>query len=257
MFNPLTVPEVDLPVFKVYGDDEVKKIATHFYPKDKEASQQLKDEWQNFKHNLLTMKAMMPKDVKDGSSTQTPIDWMLTKVRLERHTYENFFPVITKLADVIHSAHITNAWPERGASALKRIKTKSRNRLSQKMLNAHLQVSINGPEPGTREALEVINKAKEMWVAAKPRRKLPKKVVSVLVRDQGVQASLIEDVDSVPERWVGDQGEETRVEEHMQCEEQSLVNAEEADLHQLIEAESAFGLPKDLDDSDDSGVDSD
>ena len=125
------------------------------------------------------------------------------------------------------------------------------------MLNAHLEVSINGPEPGTREALEVINKAKEMWVAAKPRRKLPKKVVSVLVRDQGVQASLIEDVDSVPERWVGEQGEEARVEEHMQCEEQSLVNAEVADLHQLIEAENAFALPKDLDDSDDSGVDSD
>lgn len=30
---------------KVYGDNEVKKIGTHFYPKDKEASQQLKDEW--------------------------------------------------------------------------------------------------------------------------------------------------------------------------------------------------------------------
>ena len=71
------------------------------------------------------------------------------------------------------------------------------------MLNAHLQVSINGPEPGTREALEVINKAKEMWVAAKPHRKLPKKVVSVLVRDQGVQASLIEDLDSEPEQSGG------------------------------------------------------
>lgn len=258
VFNPLTVPEVGSPVFKVYGDDEVKKIATHFYPKDKEASQQLKDEWQNFKHNLLTMKAMMPKDVKDGGSTQTPIDWMLTKVLSERHTCENFFPVITKLADVIHSAPITNAWPERGASALKRIKTKSRNRLSQKMLNAHLQVSINGPEPGTREALEVINKAKEMWVAAKPRRKLPKKVVSVLVRDQGVQANLIEDLNNEPEQR-GEQAEEAIVEEHMQCEEEAPGNVEEADLQQLFEAESAFGLPNDLllDDSDDSGVDSD
>jgi len=43
----------------------------------------------------------------------------------------------------------------------------------------------------------------------------------------------------------------------MQCEEQAPVNVEEADLRQLIEAESAFGLPKDLDGSDDSGVDSD
>ena len=36
VFNPLTVPEVDLPVFKVYGDDEVKKIATHFILRIKE-----------------------------------------------------------------------------------------------------------------------------------------------------------------------------------------------------------------------------
>jgi len=43
----------------------------------------------------------------------------------------------------------------------------------------------------------------------------------------------------------------------MQCEEQAPVNVEEADLHQLSEAENPFGLPKDLDDSDDSGVDSD
>ena len=43
----------------------------------------------------------------------------------------------------------------------------------------------------------------------------------------------------------------------MRCEEQAPVNVEEAGLHQLIEAESAFGLPKDSDDSDDNGVDSD
>ena len=115
-----------------------------------------------------------------------------------------------------------------------------------------MQVPINGPEPGTREALEVINKAKEMWVSAKPRRKLPKKVVSVLVRDQGVQANLIEDLDSEPEQRVDEEAEVATVEESMQCEEQAPVNVEEADLHQLIEVESAFGLAKDLDDSDDT-----
>ena len=56
---------------------------------------------------------------------------------------------------------------------------------------------------------------------------------------------------------MGEQAEEATVEEHMQCEEQAPVNVEETHLHQLIEAESPFGLPKDLDDSDDSGVDSD
>lgn len=60
------------------------------------------------------------------------------------------------------------------------------------MLNSHLQVSINGPEPGTQKALEVINIAKEKWLATKPRRKLPKKVVSVLVREKGVQPDMPE-----------------------------------------------------------------
>ena len=159
-------------LFKVYGEAEVQTIATHFYPKDKEASQQLKDEWQNFKHNLLKMKGMRPKRVKAGTSTHTSIAWILLKVLSERNTYDYFFPAITKLADVSASAPITNASPEWADSSLKKIKTKSRNRLSQKM-----QVSINGPEPGTREAQVVIKKAKEMWVSAKPPRKLPKKVV--------------------------------------------------------------------------------
>ena len=53
----------------------------------------------------------------------------------------------------------------------------------------------------------MINEAKEMWVAPKPSPKLPKKVVSVLVRDRGVQANLIEDLDSEPEQRVGEQAE--------------------------------------------------
>lgn len=36
VFNFLIVFEVDLFVFKVYGDDEVKKIVIYFYFKDKE-----------------------------------------------------------------------------------------------------------------------------------------------------------------------------------------------------------------------------
>ena len=112
VFHPLTFPTVDSPEFKVYGEAEVQKIATHFYPKDKEASQQLKDEWQNFKHNLLKMKGMRPKRVKAGTSTYTSIAWMLIKVLSERNTYDYFFPVITKLADVTDSAPITNASPE-------------------------------------------------------------------------------------------------------------------------------------------------
>ena len=132
VFNPLTVPPANSPKFKVYSEDEVRKIATHFYPKDKGASHQLKDEWQNFKHNLLKMRRVLPKDVKEGSCTKAPIDWMLSTALRQRHTNEFFFVVRTKLADVIHSVPITNTSPERCAMALKRIKIKLKsNRLSQ------------------------------------------------------------------------------------------------------------------------------
>lgn len=59
----------------------------------------------------------------------------------------------------------------------------------------------------------MINKAKEKWVLAKRRRKFPKKVVSVLVRDQGVQANLFEDLDSEEPDSVGEQTGETILEE--------------------------------------------
>ena len=42
-----------------------------------------------------------------------------------------FFTVRAKFADVVHSDPITNTWPERCAMALKGMKTKFRNRLSQ------------------------------------------------------------------------------------------------------------------------------
>ena len=43
----------------------------------------------------------------------------------------------------------SNCWPERGGSAIKRIKTRMRSRLSGDMLNALMLVSINGPSFGT------------------------------------------------------------------------------------------------------------
>lgn len=99
-----------------------------------------------------------------------------------------------------------------------------------------LQVSINGPEPGTRKALEVINKAKEKWIAAKARCKLPKKVVPVLVSDRGViffeVGQINEELDSVE---VEEQGkEETTLEQiSVECEEQAPVEKAQLELNQL------------------------
>lgn len=41
---------------------------------------------------------------------------------------------------------VSNAWPERGASAIKHIKSRIRSRLKDDMLEALMQVTINGPK---------------------------------------------------------------------------------------------------------------
>jgi len=87
------------------------------------------------------------------------------------------YPLLSAVAEICYSAPVTNAWPERGASAVKRIKTRYavallltvqkckvkfffsfehiymilpsyfrlRSLLKDDMLNVLLQVSINGP----------------------------------------------------------------------------------------------------------------
>lgn len=85
------------------------------------------------------MKGMMFKDLKDGSSIQILIDWMLFKVlSFERYIYKSFFLVIIKLVDVIYSVFIINVWFERGLGVFTRIKIKFRNRFGQEMLKVYL-----------------------------------------------------------------------------------------------------------------------
>ena len=70
---------------------------------------------------------------------------------------------IVQLADVTFSASITNAWPERGASAIKRIKTRLRNRLKNDMVNSLLYISVNEPETEANENKGIIRKAVKCW----------------------------------------------------------------------------------------------
>ena len=84
---------------------------------------------------------------------------------------------------------MSNAWPERGASAIKRLKTRLRSTLKNDMLNALLQVSINGPQ--VEDCRPLIATAVKEWLA-KPRRKIakvPSRDVQqpVQLQDAGVQ----------------------------------------------------------------------
>lgn len=64
---------------------------------------------------------------------------------------------------------VSDAWPERGASALKRLRTRLRNSLKKEMLESLLHIAINGPP--VKESEAVINKAVELWKEKKKRKK--------------------------------------------------------------------------------------
>ena len=65
---------------------------------------------------------------------------------------------------------VSNALPERGASALERLKTRLGNSLKKEMLESLLHIAINGPP--VKESEAVINKAVELWKEKKKRKKL-------------------------------------------------------------------------------------
>lgn len=53
---------------------------------------------------------------------------------------------------------------EQGATALKHVKTKQRNRLGNRMLEPILQVCINGPLADSIDGQSIVKQAVQMWV---------------------------------------------------------------------------------------------
>ena len=47
---------------------------------------------------------------------------------------------------------VTSAWSERGTSAVKRFKSRTRSAMKNDLLNALLNISINGPAYNSKEA---------------------------------------------------------------------------------------------------------
>ena len=66
------------------------------------------------------------------------------------------------LKDIVNAAMVTpvsNACPERGANAIKRVKSRLRSNMDGEMLNCLLMIGINGPTPGTEAAEKFLKKA--------------------------------------------------------------------------------------------------
>lgn len=171
-FDLMLIPNRQSPAFHSHGDGEVKVLADHFFDGDRSEADEFKTEWKKLKYDLLSWKKHIPKDTVDGKKG-TPTEWSLRRVLAMKSTFGQFYPRSAQAAEAALAIPTSNAWPERGASQLKLIKTRIRSQIKNDLLASLLHISINGPVPHTEACDSLVSKAVEMWKAAKRRRKLP------------------------------------------------------------------------------------
>ena len=72
--------------------------------------------------------------------TEWTIEHIINAYRADEE--HQFVVQLSKIASIVP---VNNAWPERGASAVRRIKSRTRNLMKNDLLNALMLISMNGP----------------------------------------------------------------------------------------------------------------
>ena len=177
----------DSEEFTVYGNESIRILKDHCQDNENTARNQWDDfrfemilirgKWFEFKRNIESSKLKMK---------QTATEWSL------RYIVNNYqgqeFCLIIKYAKIAITVPVTNAWPERRANSVKRIKSRLRSTMKIDLLNALLMISMNVPTNYSKEALLIIKKATERYQSSK-RRQIPglTKVVKEKVKNVSVQ----------------------------------------------------------------------
>lgn len=159
IFDPLALPDSSDESFKEYGISDINILAGHFYQcaeNKEELQEELRCEWKKIKYNLLLLKSEIPLYVlkplpQKNLTSSTPTECLLNHLLLMRHSYQHFFPNLLQIAEICLLMPISNAWPQRGASVVKRLKSRLRSSLNNDMLSTLMHVSINVPEVHTTE----------------------------------------------------------------------------------------------------------
>ena len=92
----------------------------------------------------------------------TPTEWSLKRVMAMKSTFGQFYPRSVQVAEAALAIPVSNAWPERGASQLKLIKSRIRSQIKNDLLASLLHITINGPVPHTEACDSLVSKAVDM-----------------------------------------------------------------------------------------------
>lgn len=254
IFDPLLMPSAG--DVKSYGLIEIELIGKHFFPEDGDQQERVKAEWGKLKYDILDWKTKIPREIKEGTTQKTeqlptPTEWCLSRILEMRCALGSLYPSISKIAEVALALPVSNAWPERGASKIKLIKSRLRSRLKNDLLNSLLQISINGPDVFSKENDDVIRRAVKLWMKVKKRKKIAYKTSREAIGPQAgqndgavaLQAGQNEQAKSVTQAEAGTQTE------------QELVELLESEKEQEVAAK-VFCLDEENEESDSEGDDS-
>ena len=89
---------------------------------------------------------------------ESSTEWALQSI-INNYTDEPGCEKIVQFAKVACVTPVTNAWPERGASAVKRIKSRISSTMKNDLLNGLMHISINGLKANSSETGKMIEKA--------------------------------------------------------------------------------------------------
>ena len=152
IFSANAIPNRGTAEFLSYGSKEIGTLSNHYFQGDKEAQQQVKAEWEKLKYDVLLWK----EEIAQELDNITPTEWSLKRLLSMRTEYGHFCSKLVWIAEIILPLPMSNAWPERGASAVKRVKSQLRSSMTDQMLEALLHISINGPPVGEAQELKLL-----------------------------------------------------------------------------------------------------
>ena len=118
-------------------------------------------EWEEFKFALTDTKKkfqLLKENLTNNNLKlkETASEWALQYI--VKGFREDNYIYIFELAKIALITPVANAWPERDASALKRVKSRMRSRMKNDLRNSLLHISINGPPANSKEADQLLER---------------------------------------------------------------------------------------------------
>ena len=159
IFDIELLPMSSSPSFCVHGKNKINFLVEQFFPE--KSVEIIMTEWEEFKFDLIDIKKkcqLLKENLTNNNLKLKEIasEWALQCI-VKGFREGNFF-YICELAKIALITPATNAWPERGANAVKRVTSRMRNTMKNDLPNSVLHISINGPPTSSKEADQLLEK---------------------------------------------------------------------------------------------------